>query len=475
MRIRSVLLHAMSASLLLSCGESSSGPTTTDEQSDASLPMDGAVRDGRADSATETDAALSCTTDSVDLLVVIDNSATMAEEQKKLLEVLPNLVIVLTTGFYTPKPAGTKPDFPPVKSLHLAVVSSDMGLHGIQGVEGCGNVSFDPTAPDPTNPAATQPASNTVRIDKPKGDDGVFNTSVAVAIAGIQARPPNAPLTTPVATVVPPDARCADALASLPAGQRFIEVNAGSSDGGLAAKQLSCLATLGKNGCGFEQQLDAMLKALTPSTSAVTFAGGSKGHGDLENRGFLRPDAVLAIVHLTDEEDCSIPDTPASKELFNPLSAAITDDINVRCGLSKYASLLHSVESRYITGVKALKNSALVDNIIFMGIVGASMKPGDKVYSGAQQLSALLGNPDMQLTARPIQGSPRQELTPACVSFTGAGLAVPGRRFIELAKAFGDNGAISSICEDEFGSALNVLTKKIANRLSTDRCATNTK
>ena len=56
---------------------------------------------------------------------------------------------------------------------------------------------------------------------------------------------------------------------------------------------------LGASGCGFEHQLAAIDRAL-----------GSDGLGapPSQNSGFLRPEAYLGIVMLTNEDDCSAPD-----------------------------------------------------------------------------------------------------------------------------------------------------------------------
>jgi hypothetical protein len=54
-----------------------------------------------------------------------------------------------------------------------------------------------------------------------------------------------------------------------------------------------CIASVGTEGCGFEHQLESVYRALTTDVP--------------ENRGFLRDDAVLAVVFLTDEDDCSAP------------------------------------------------------------------------------------------------------------------------------------------------------------------------
>jgi hypothetical protein len=67
---------------------------------------------------------------------------------------------------------------------------------------------------------------------------------------------------------------------------------------GETAHAFGCLAKLGKNGCGLEQQLEAGLKALTPASSKLLFFMGSHGQGGDEgpNAGFLREDidALLA-------------------------------------------------------------------------------------------------------------------------------------------------------------------------------------
>src|SRR5205085_11472488 len=55
----------------------------------------------------------------------------------------------------------------------------------------------------------------------------------------------------------------------------------------------TCMASVGAGGCGFEHQLEAVYAAL---------------HNNLpENAGFLRDDAVLVVVFLTNEDDASAP------------------------------------------------------------------------------------------------------------------------------------------------------------------------
>ena len=57
----------------------------------------------------------------------------------------------------------------------------------------------------------------------------------------------------------------------------------------------TCIAALGETGCGFEHQFAAVPRAL----------GADGRPAPAENQGFLRPDAYLAIVLVTNEDDCS--------------------------------------------------------------------------------------------------------------------------------------------------------------------------
>jgi hypothetical protein len=70
----------------------------------------------------------------VDLLFMVDNSASMTSKQNSLKAQFPRMIQVLSTGMRT----GNDPyPFPPVRDMHLAVVSSDMGVVGQSGIMGC--------------------------------------------------------------------------------------------------------------------------------------------------------------------------------------------------------------------------------------------------------------------------------------------------------------------------------------------------
>jgi hypothetical protein len=99
----------------------------------------------------------------------------------------------------------------------------------------------------------------------------------------------------------------------LNAGDHFLAAAANVQNfTGDLASAFSCIALLGDQGCGFEHQFASMLRALEAATLPAT------------NRQFLRDDALLAIVMLTNEDDCS---APPDSGLFDPSSQLVSDPL----------------------------------------------------------------------------------------------------------------------------------------------------
>lgn len=82
---------------------------------------------------------------------------------------------------------------------------------------------------------------------------------------------------------------------------------------GSVAEAAACMMQLGSQGCGFEQPLEAMRRALD---------GARPG-----NAGFLRAGALLVVVFLTDEDDCSSSDP----NLYNPSASQYGGFGSFRC------------------------------------------------------------------------------------------------------------------------------------------------
>jgi len=374
----------------------------------------------------------------VDLLFVIDNSGSMATEQLKLANELPRLVEVLTTGNRNAgRGAGMangQDMFTPVSSLHLGVVSSNMG-----GVD------------DPTGDNAGLTACRGL------GDDGKLLRSTEVAVTGVTATMPfEFPGYNAGDVVLPPDAACGE-VGAPPKYQQF---EAGQDPSAAdVATSFRCVSKLGVRGCSYEQQLDAMWKAVAPSDGDDEFLNDTQGNGNPRgfNAGFVRDDAILAVIQVSDEEDCSI--KPEGKQLFADTPEAnqkFGAEINLRCGRHGEAMGLVWPVSRYIAGLRALKPDN-ADRIIFAAIVGIPTRANGMPF---EQILAL---PEMQFRAG-VLGQP----TPSCrnTSSGRAEEAYPPRRFLQVAQGFGSDAVVYSICADDFAPALDTLIDRIATKLS---------
>jgi hypothetical protein len=318
----------------------------------------------------------------VDLLFVIDDSISMVEEQASLAVEVPRLVYALTMGDLD---SDGMVDVPPASTMQVGVISTDMGTGG-HAFEGCAEPS--------------------------RGADGV-----------LADRLPESVDVPPLCTRDHPRVTAFDAAAG--------------DDPGRFAHEATCATMLGYEGCNVGQPLEALLKALTPASSTVRFAGDLPGHGDGVNAGFLREDSVLAIVVITDEDDCSL----ADQTLLDPTSSEYTEPREIRCALHPEA--LHPVE-RYLA--LALPGQRVVF-VLFAGV------PVDLIFP-VTDYGAILA--DERMTIRVESGSTTR-LAAAC-NVPGRGVAAPARRLVTFARQLADRGAhalVGSICQTDWGFGLN--------------------
>jgi hypothetical protein len=186
----------------------------------------------------------------LDLLFLVDKSPTMGDEQAALAANFPRFIRSLS------QIEGGLP------SLHLGVISQDIGAGGFNVGGSSGNCAGD-------------------------GDNG--NLLATPRIPGCS----------------PPDGSFISDL-DLGGGNRRRNYTSSLED------TFSCIASLGPAGCGFEQHLGSLERALK---------------GNPANAGFLRDGALLAIVIISDEDDCSASD-PA---IFDPGNAAVGPVADFRC------------------------------------------------------------------------------------------------------------------------------------------------
>lgn len=235
--------------------------------------------------------------------------------------------------------------------------------------------------------------------------------------------------------------------AALVGERRFLQIDSDASRQS-ARQAMECLVKLGVKGCGLEQPLDAMLKALVPSSMGLSFAQGQQGQGDLSNLGFVREESLIVVVLVSDEDDCSVADF----SFFGPGDT----DVGLRCGLQPGS--LHPV-SRYLEGLRALRPGH-PERVLFAAITG--VPPQLVEDPEAIDYQAILDHPRMVFEPDPT-ASPAAPF-PAC-ELDRVGDAAPARRIVELARQFGEYGLVQSICNDDYSGALTAVLNKIRSIL----------
>jgi hypothetical protein len=217
----------------------------------------------------------------------------------------------------------------------------------------------------------------------------------------------------------------------------------------------SCIALLGDQGCGFEQQLESVAVAL-----------GARGTPPPENAGFLRDDALLSIVLITNEDDCSL---PADSDLVDITSMYVSDPLgplwSYRC--NEYGHICDGGPPPRTAADPSMPAPVTLNNC-------RSAEDGrlNRISEYAQLFKALKPDPAhvyLTVIAAPptpyvvewIQGNasltaPDPSLWPniqhSCTVNTGE-FGDPAVRLAQLVTSFGANGNFSSICDD-FAPAL---------------------
>jgi hypothetical protein len=335
----------------------------------------------------------------LDLLFLIDDSESMEQQQTRLAKNLP----VLLTGL-TKLPTGL-PD------LHIAVVSSTS-----QPGPGVGNSG--PCAPG----------------NEPNGAfRHTFNP------AGLANHPECQGLTL---------------------DGTFIKAEAGAPPNftGRLEDVFSCIALLGQQGCGFEQQFGSIVRALDPS-----FA-------DPGNAGFLRDDAYLGVVMLTNEDDCSAPvdthvfdDTSrSSADPFGRLVSYRCTEFGIRCGgqMLPHTLPLHTTVTE--DDCVSTDDGMLLKTTDFEDFL-VGLKHGDR---SKLLVAAISGQPtpfrvsDFESLSSPRDASDPTApgLVPSCGDLDN-GYADPGVRVDRVVHDLG--GQRFDICMDDFSPALDQIATAI--------------
>ena len=404
----------------------------------------------------------------VDILFMIDNSPSMDPKQTALASNFPKMISVLDS-----LPGGL-PD------VHIGVVSSNMGAgNGAMGGN-CGQGLGDMGllwGNDPNNLVASVAAG------------GEYFTNVD----------PNYPT---------PPALIADGCGLKP-GERWIE-DIQNPDPNIPGRLqnytnvkledvFSCLAkAVGVNGCGEEHQLQATRVALMPQSF------------NQANLGFVRKDAYLAIVLITDEDDCSATNLDSlNDDMFNMATKRDPNDTtSLRCaarghlcnnqaipnfdhvagytGTGPYTHDFSDCSAKVmpdpnnpdyvymplidvrdiIQNIKDIKGANWAQKILVSGIIGWPPGPNDTNLPSTVQVTdqyridkdptSLPPGQQNVWDYMPICSDPNQTSADGNIYKAHGGLRL--KQFVD---AFGANGQVFSICNSDFTNAMQQIGNTI--------------
>jgi hypothetical protein len=269
----------------------------------------------------------------VDILFDIDNSASMGDKQAFLLQAIPEMVARLVTprcvdesGNATgasvspttgecPPGTGTA-EFAPVTDMHIGVVTSSLGsrLGVVAGSGATAQYLCDPHAPDiaSISGAMVNPFNDDqghlINRTAPFGAGAPLGPAVDTAAASTDPSTPGGFL------YWFPALGNGNAAPVTPPAGNYTTVGTAGQSGTLVGDFTELVGGVGESGCGIESQLESWYRFLIqpdPYLTLVNDNGAATWSGVdatiiQQRHDFLRPDSVVAVVVLSDENDSEI-------------------------------------------------------------------------------------------------------------------------------------------------------------------------
>jgi hypothetical protein len=261
----------------------------------------------------------------------------------------------------------------------------------------------------------------------------------------------------------PVGAACAKG--QLDPGQHFIaSINGMTNYTGTLEDAFACIAALGDGGCGFEHQFASVLRAL----------GADGAPPPAENVGFLRPDAYLLVVLITNEDDCS---APPDSGLFDSSSALVSDPLgplqSYRC--NEFGHLCGGQPPPRTpagpTDLSGTCTSAESGPLLHVADVVAALK-GLKADPNKVFVAAVAGPPTPYVVDRVPAELPDTAMWPvvdhSCTTTEADGSMTYGDPSVRIAQwidAFGANGVLQTICSDDFKPALQRIAESTGTHI----------
>jgi hypothetical protein len=247
------------------------------------------------------------------------------------------------------------------------------------------------------------------------------------------------------------------------AADRFLIFRPNGSGGtdsnfsGDVSDAFACYASVGTGGCGFEHQLASVRAALDGCQEDA-------GCKQRSNANFFRQDAYLAVVYLTDEDDCS---GAPNSTLFDPtqtqLNSALGPLTSYRC--FEFGSLCGGQDVGRAQGPRqeceaGNKDSNPLHQLTPVEEFAAAMKALKPQDPRMVYVSVIGAPPAPTAVGLDQQGYP--DLQPSCTGALGSG--DPGIRLTKFVAQFDpDRASFISLCAQDLKAGL----AQIANELAT--------
>ncbi len=218
---------------------------------------------------------------------------------------------------------------------------------------------------------------------------------------------------------------------------------------GTLDQAFSCIAALGDQGCGFEAPLEAMKRALDGSHP--------------ENAGFIRNGAFLAVVILTDEDDCSVKD-PSIFSL--PTSQVGMGDFRCQPMFAYDCDTpITTASPASYTNCKVRTDSYLTDPADYFSFL-TGLKGPNKVV-----VALIAGDPQTDIKVGKLVTplfTQDPALLPSCMTTIGTDTAIgrPAIRLSNFQEQFGDHGLFSSVCQSDYSATLTKVGKLLFDAIS---------
>ncbi len=205
----------------------------------------------------------------------------------------------------------------------------------------------------------------------------------------------------------------------------------------------SCIAPLGVQGCQFEQPLQSMQAALDGYNA--------------QNDGFLRDDAALGVIFLTDEDDCSVSNT----DMFAPTLKGE--------GLRKFRCFEHGVtcggddvraEGDY-RNCDAKQDSQYMPHVSQYANFLKDLKFGDE---SQVVVTGIFGEAELVNIA--VGVDEQYKVEPAC-SGGVTGEAYPAVRLQGFLDQFSKGGDVGNLCGNDGFDVLRTMSKQLRKTLGT--------